>query len=82
MILAVAMMLAGASLLLFLGAAQSHWIAPAALFAVSAPAVMVLSLDLPLAQNAAHQVILLASYYVVFAVGRWTAPRVWRRLSV
>jgi hypothetical protein len=79
MILAVAMLATAAGLLLFLGAAQSHWIAPAALFAVSAPAVMVLSLDLPIERTAAYQGALLAGYYVVFAVGRWTAPRVSRR---
>lgn len=69
-------LLAVAGMLAFLGAAQSHWIAPAALFAVSAPVVMVMSHHLPIEQTAAHQSAVLAGYYVVFAIGRWTAQRI------
>lgn len=73
--------LATFGMLLFLGAVQSHWIAPATLFAVSAPVVMALSHDVPIERTVVCQAVLLASYYLAFAIGRWGAPRFWRRLA-
>lgn len=67
--------LISASLLFCLGLVRSHWVAPAALFAISGPVVAAFSFSsrYDVDQIATHLVINLSLFYAAFAFGHWVA---------
>lgn len=74
MLVAIAALLL-AILLFWFGFAQSHWIAPAALFTTSGPLVAALSWTYDTERIVAHLIANLALFYVAFALGRWMGNR-------
>ena len=64
-----------AILLFWFGFAQSHWIAPAALFTASGPLVAALSWSYDTERVLAHLFLNFALFYIAFAFGRWMGDR-------
>ena len=64
-----------AMLLFWFGFAQSHWVAPAALFTASGPLVAALSWTYGTERILAHLIANLALFYIAFALGRWLGDR-------
>ncbi len=64
-----------AAVLFWLGLVRSHWVAPAVLFAESAPVVAALSWTQGFEQIAIYLVVNLALFYAAFALGRMAADR-------
>ncbi|MCC7252128.1 hypothetical protein, partial [Hyphomicrobium sp.] len=64
-----------AALLFWFGLNRSHWIAPAALFTASGPAIAALSWSYDAMQITAHLLANLSLFYGAFACGRWAADR-------
>lgn len=62
-----------ALLLFWFGYAQSHLVAPLAIFIEAAPVVVVVSSGLPPERIALHLVGTLALFYATFVLGRWLA---------
>ncbi|AHB49927.1 hypothetical protein W911_04375 [Hyphomicrobium nitrativorans NL23] len=73
LIATVALLLA--ILLFWFGFAQSHWIAPAALFTASGPLVAALSWSYDTERVLAHLFLNFALFYIAFALGRWMGDR-------
>ena len=66
-----------ALLLFWFGFNHSHAVAPAVLFAATAPVVAIFSLGHGPERIAAHLIATLFLFYVAFALGRWAASA-WR----
>lgn len=64
-----------AALLVWFGFVESHWIAPVALFTVSAPVLAVIHWNDGPAQVATLLAVNLALFYAAFALGRSMADR-------
>lgn len=64
-----------AALLFWFGLIRSHWIAPAALFAASGPAIAAFSWNYDAMRITVHLLMNLSLFYAAFAFGRWAADR-------
>jgi hypothetical protein len=61
------------TLLFWCGLIRSNWIAPAALFAASGPAIAAFSSNHDILRIAIHLMTNLVLFYAAFACGRWAA---------
>jgi hypothetical protein len=71
-----------ALLLFWFGFAQSHLVAPLAIFIEAAPVVVAVSGGLPPGHVAVHLVGTLALFYTTFVLGRWMADPVTLRADL